>query len=271
MMMRSAWIGCFALIAAAGCSSAPDEPESAGANFIAPVPAVPSASGYVHAQSRSRFETGPESAMATEDGRDVVRGSWGRLTTWKSGRMAALLDSDAPARSARMLLDAEVHNQAARAYFVGAGLPEDQIDAVVIHGTVAFSGPSGSPEAEVPRPVDYTTLISRQVRGIPVAESHAWVTFTADGRVVREAVFWPAIPAAVMAAAERVDGALRAGSLRSAGADAERGARAAIHHSSGFGEEARFIACADVVRSGLGARECVGEDGVTMNLDGILE
>lgn len=85
----------------------------------------------------------------------------------------------------------------------------------------------------------FTSVVSRQIGGIPVPESFAWATINADEDVVEESVFWPDVPANAIADARALVAMLTDASKVAAfkanlpaglaGAQSEGGV--AIHHS----------------------------------------
>jgi hypothetical protein len=59
-------------------------------------------------------------------------------------------------------------------------------------------GAMGDPAADIPVPDGYTSVISRDIDDIPVAESFAWASFNANGEVIEESVYWPTIPGSIV-------------------------------------------------------------------------
>lgn len=87
----------------------------------------------------------------------------------------------------------EEHHSKVREYFVGAGLPSDQIRTVSGGAQVEEIGAVGDP-ARITRPVSYTSVITRSILGVPVYGSGAVASLADSGQAISEAVFWPSIP-----------------------------------------------------------------------------
>jgi hypothetical protein len=64
------------------------------------------------------------------------------------------------------------HNKAVEEYFITAGLPADQVGAVIAHASVHSDNVAGNnPTTCVPE--GYTSRVSRTVAGFPVPDSFA--------------------------------------------------------------------------------------------------
>jgi hypothetical protein len=184
------------LVSSAACSTS--EPSGIAEENQSLVTAAPAATdvvpGYKHALARSKFALGNGPVEKDEFGMHKVIGATGVFATRSSGLVTALANADAPARAKPTAGDAAAHNAAVRAYFVGAGIPEDQIDSVQDFEVV------GAPASDkAGRPLQGTvayrySMIKRRIDGIPVPDSFAWAQVNADGVVVEEQVFWPDIP-----------------------------------------------------------------------------
>ncbi len=195
------------LVLAAGCSSSP--PERPPGEAVAG-PAVTSASagpiaGYRHTVDQSRFALGALLDVKSEMGLTKYVGEHGVFAVRNAnGAVLAVPNADAPGRrGAGFAGSAEAHDARVRAYFVGAGIPEDQIHSVHVNthgfGHAAAVGPFPKPEF-----ADYDTVLLRAVGGIRVVDSVAWARLGADGDVVAEEVFWPEIPRDAVLSAERM-------------------------------------------------------------------
>lgn len=151
-------------------------------------------SGYVHGLPASRFRIGV--GVATElDTPAIVRwrGSLGAFALDPTnGWTMALLDSTSPVGP--YILDAGTHEAAVRAYFVSAGIPEDEISAVKSNFELGGGGSTSDPAA-APEFRSISSVLHRAVGGIPVPESYAWAKMTTGGDVDAESVYWPAIAA----------------------------------------------------------------------------
>jgi hypothetical protein len=131
--------------------------------------------------------------------------------------------------------DPAAHGAAVRSYFVGAGLPADQIGAVVPYATVGASYGDDGPTA--PTLLWYTSVIQRSVMDIKVVESIAYARFNSDGDAVEEGVYWPAIPGAVLRTALALKGRFADASSKSSYLKSLPGTPAdgdvVIHHPPG--------------------------------------
>jgi hypothetical protein len=81
----------------------------------------------------------------------------------------------------------------------------------------------------------YSSVISRQIDGIPVAESVAWARLTSGGRSISESVYWPDIPESVIAEAKQLKVDLDGGKLAFVPSLSGQSSAptVAIHHTNG--------------------------------------
>jgi hypothetical protein len=217
-------------IVTAGCSSSVSEPAPTGDPAAQATARAPRAmrAGYVHTVEHSRFDVGAAPSERLEFGMHKVVGRQGVFATRPTGLTLALSNADAATRQKGPLAGgADAHDAAVRDYFVRAGLPLDQVAGVSPYAVVSVEGANPANPAEgltaPPTGRYYFSVISRQIDGIPVADSFAWARLDADGGVVLESVYWPAIPAAVVEQAKQA---------RNAGAG-PAGGRLVIHHPPG--------------------------------------
>jgi hypothetical protein len=82
-------------------------------------------------------------------------------------------------------------------YFTGIGLPSEQFQPIEDRETVADS--VGADNHALGTVVERASLIFRRVSGIRVADSYAWARLNSDGSVREEKLFWPELPASVLA------------------------------------------------------------------------
>jgi hypothetical protein len=150
--------------------------------------------GYVHSLNRSRFRIGQgtflEVNATTQQG---WRGSLGAFAVDPTnGTAMGVLNADAPAEP--YILDDTEQGAKVKAYFVGAGLPSDQIAAVVATYNGVSSGPVSAPLSSTPiRLQSINSVLQRGVNGIEIVESVAWAKMTTSGDVDAEYLFWPPI------------------------------------------------------------------------------
>jgi hypothetical protein len=140
---------------------------------------------------------------------------------------------------------ASAQNQAVSAYFIGAGVPLDQVASVTaLSGFASVVGPSpASPSATVL--ATWTdSVLCRGYGGVAIPDSFAWATLDADGKSVAESVYWPEIAATTMQATASFEQTLadpeRAAEYMSKLPSGVQDGGLAIHHSSG--EKTAFTA-----------------------------
>lgn len=230
------------VMAVAGCTETPNEPASRVSR--SQQLSEPSHAGYSHKLADSLFELGPnvkESVVVTTN---VVAGDYGTFSTWPLGLTVALANKDAPALSRPLLTtDPDAHNARVRDYFVNGGLPEDQIATVNVHTTMSGGGPASEVDSSKPKLEWYTSVISRQIAGIPIFESVAWATFNADGKVVKEATFWPAVPTVIVQDALSLSAAVASEAYFTQSPAIPKEGRVVVHHTFGMGTKLSFVAC----------------------------
>jgi hypothetical protein len=167
-------------------------------------------------------------------------------TVSATGWVMGIPNGDAPSKLvAPLSRSPDVHNKAVVDYFVGAGLPTNQIGRVNAHATMHATMVGDVPSAPV---FDgYSSVISRKIAGILVPDSFACATFNVDGDVVEESVYWPAIPADVLNAAQALQTRLadlgQASNFLSRLPAGVTGGQVVVRHSSG-GIGATFEAAA---------------------------
>lgn len=199
-------LACGGLLALAtgACNQTPSEPEvERSAQSLA---AVPGAIGYAHSAAHSRFALGTSVAYKSEFGIQKTVGPNGVFGVFASQMALAVPNADAPTKSRPPLPGGPLaHNDATRLYFVGAGLPAEQIEKVSEYASVIASGTSfTNPEDVVPTVDFFYSYISRRVgkSSVPVRDSYAWARINADRDVVAESVYWPELAPSVVAEAE---------------------------------------------------------------------
>ena len=247
------------VLALLGCSAAPQEPGPAAFDLYAThvesaTAPVAQVAGYVHHLTASHFSVGPAIRELDEFGMHKIVGNDGTFATLPSGLTIATANSDAQSRGrGRLPGDAAAHNGAVRAYFVGAGIPENQIDAVRDFEVVGAGG-HGAPTGNVVGVLQYrNSMITRQISGVPVPDSFAWAHLNEDGNVVEESVYWPPIPTSVAQQAAALSARLSvsteiANYRKTIGVSAE--GRVCIRHSPGEWRQGFVVAAVyDVVGS----------------------
>jgi hypothetical protein len=200
-----------ALVAAPAGAQAPGpaQPETAGqvprAGLI--VSDEGGAPGYQHGPDRSHFAVGASPREIQEFGFAKMVGAEGVFATnLRNGLVIAVPNSNAAVATPPegYAPDPDRHNDNVLQYFLAAGLPKDQVHGVHALTRLYASGRSDEAMVTPPKVEGYTSVIEREVEGIPVADSFASAQMDPQGRVIAEWVYWPAIPARVITAAKEM-------------------------------------------------------------------
>jgi len=161
--------------------------------------------GYTHVLAKSKFAMGSVVTNRSEFGIQKSIGETGVFgTVEQTGWVLATPNADSPSRSvAALSTSPDVHNTAVKNYFTAAGLPADQIGSVNAHATVHSTTGPDDPPGPTPMVFDwYSSVISRAINGVPIADSFAWAIINKNNDVVEEQVYWPAVAASVVAEAQ---------------------------------------------------------------------
>lgn len=224
----------------AACSTSVPEPNVTVSQTVKPASQTsPSGTvaGYVHTLAASRFQIGTAVYLETNDATiQRWRGSLGAFALDPTnGASMALLDASSP--KGPYILDDATQAAQVQAYFVGAGIPADQVAAVKATYTVAGGGQMGAPETQPIQLQSINSVLARSINGIPVVESYAAARMTTAGDVDWEAVFWPPIDSAVVEkavalAAKMADPTAHAAYVGKLGATIYHDGGVVIHHST---------------------------------------
>ncbi len=199
-------VGCVQLLA---CSASVPEgtpsvttTTSTGSSLTSAQVGSTSLPGYVHTVNKSKFVLGTTTGTKSEFGMDKVVGSEGVFVTMSVSQMVFGIPNATSAALALPMFSGSAadHNAAVRAYFVGAGLPESQISSVSVQDGMLGGGPTaaGSIRSTL---AYYFSTVNRQANGVAVPDSFAWARLNVNGDVVHESVYWPELPASVVAEA----------------------------------------------------------------------
>jgi len=203
---RSRWAGCPAaslavMLFAGGCAHHAQQPGT-------PMPGeAGGASEYRHSAAVTRLALGRPAVHASEFGFTKVAGAQGVFAVDDvTGAAWGVMNADAPALKVPAFSNvAGEHTEIAMRYFLEAGLPKDQVGGA--HVTTLMRGggakAAGASGMQV-QFVGYSTVLERVVAGVPVADSFAWASFNQKKETTAEAVYWPAITAAVVADAREL-------------------------------------------------------------------
>lgn len=160
--------------------------------------------GFKHPVSNSRFARGTTLATNVRANGFIQEtvGSDGMFITWGNGFTSGIPNAAAPSKSARpYAMRPEPHDQRVLAYFLASGLPREQVGSVRATASVQQTG-SVADGPNPPELIGFTTVIHRQVDGLPVRGSFAWARFNANDDVVVEQVWWPDLPLAPVSEAK---------------------------------------------------------------------
>jgi hypothetical protein len=202
--MRSTTLASLALLLLAACTDGPRrQPPTAG-----PIRAEDGgAAGYQHGLDRSRVSLGADRRIVDERGFLKVVGPTATFAVDATNGAAAAIPNAsriiAAEEGAPRPVDPERHNQQVVDYFVGAGIPREQVAGVDALTLLAARGETRSPQPPQPEVIGYQSALKRSIGGVTVADSVAWARLTDRSEVLSEGVYWPALPrAAVTEAAE---------------------------------------------------------------------
>jgi hypothetical protein len=170
-------------------------------------------------------------------------------------------------RTLDKLSGSQEHTSAVQDYFIAAGLPADQIGEVKPYAHLRGTNKRVPDESDV---MYRYGVLFRQYNGIRVEDSMAWARLNVEGDSVTESVYWPEIPAPIIATANAFAALLADPAGRTAyvqqlpaGAATALG-RLVIHHSPGiylraFAAAAVFDVSVDghIVHYGLDGRVVV--------------
>jgi hypothetical protein len=162
--------------------------------------------GYQHGADRSRFAFGGGGRAVEELGFIKRVGAEGTLAVLASnGTVLGIPNADASSLKVPPFGDTpEAHDAEVRRYFVQSGIPEEQIRNVRTATLLEATGGGDERSKVTPKVTAYYSILERAVGETPVPDSFAWARINAKGEVVAEGVYWPALPASVLADAQRL-------------------------------------------------------------------
>lgn len=177
------------------------------------------AAGYQHGLERSRFVVGDSRGDVREYGLIKVVGSEGSFAVDEAnGTVIAVPNarSAAQQRGVWYTRGSQSHNDDVRAYFMAAGIPQDQIASVDATTSLYGAGGEADRSSLQPKIAGWQSILHREIRGVPVIDSVAWARMDDDRHVIAEWVYWPAIPAKAIDDAVRLRTSLASESQRAA-------------------------------------------------------
>lgn len=242
------------LTALIACSSKPDETPTSQTQKAVVGTSEPMIAGFQLRVENSKFlltKPAPEST----NGVQKLVGLEGVFATFDNGMVLSIPNGDAPSRLRPALTaSGDEHNARVLSYFHDCGLPSEQVDSVSAHATMhqALDPTEGGPDHSQKPIFDwYSSVVTRQIRGIRVADSFAWARFNIDDQVVSEGVYWPDVPESIatQAAAFKMAAASSAFVAKLPGGVSEVKGEVVIHHTTGEARRARvFTVTYDVTR-----------------------
>jgi hypothetical protein len=182
------------------------------ANAIVHAQSATAGVAYEHSFARSGFDIGVNARSRSLPGSEIVEGTDGAFYINAHTR-AALATRSAPnisrANAAQVQLPtpfsskAKVNEDAVKSYLTAAGVPVSEVSATHVTTTMITGGPvSGAWDPKDTRLLYYTAHLERALGGVPVQGSFAFAALDGMDQVITEGVYWPAIPASVVAAAQ---------------------------------------------------------------------
>jgi hypothetical protein len=233
---------CVSLVVAVGlcvhCSTGPSEPRDDRSSLHASHQVVSASSrAYQHLPTSSKLHLG---ANVRSDVHSVYERTLGEEGVFATNSLNGMVIGTQNAGSSALKagpysLDMSTHSEYVKSYFLSAGVPADQVLGVVGSTKTIGSGQNGSMATITT--VGYEATLSRSLSGFHVAESFAEAQVNANGEVVRESVYWPAIPLSVVADATAIASLLNdpvRGPQYLSRLPVQGTHRVRLHHTSGF-------------------------------------
>jgi hypothetical protein len=157
-----------------------------------------------HDPAMSRFLLGTSVEVRTEGSLRRIVGSHGVLGIEANGSILAVPNAGSPVHDAGPFSqNSGEHNAFVQEYFMASGLPPEEMGELSVTTQMRGSG-TRDQKRRKDELVGYATHIERRLGGVAVPASHAWAMFNSRREVVREGVYWPAIPGAVVLEAQQL-------------------------------------------------------------------
>lgn len=221
--------------------------------------------GFSFDFARSKVRMGDAVGDSVDQDSHRYAGSLGSYHTMRNGFQRGL-PNNSSAGAFDPVGTSEEHRKLATDYFLGLGMPADQVarvqtGAVQRQTGTAAAGVLGAPETRA-----QITGFSRAIDGVTIFESFAWVNIDPNG-VVGESIWWPPIAASALAEATKLKAVLadpqQRGTFVKAVPDAaDSTVEVVIHHAHYLAPAFWVRATIDVKRkSGTQARRSFDADG----------
>lgn len=154
--------------------------------------------GFRHVYTKTKFPLGAPLVSVGPIGQSTrYIGAQGVFVEWQNGFSVAFANAVAPVNVAEPLtVHSEQHTARVVDYFRVSGLPQDQLGPPALSTTILQTGTTAGQELSR-KFVGFTSILSRVFDGVAVVDSYAWAQFNINDDVVREQVWWPALPAPV--------------------------------------------------------------------------
>jgi hypothetical protein len=192
--MRRAPIVALAAIVCAGCTSVPEPDDTASVSRTGPLELSKETFVGFRLGAMPQMSLGPSARSSRENGLFKISGEHAVLGQDEANGATMLVpNADAPKRRP-FGASLEEHGEAVREFYLAAGLDATQVSSA--QGLVGGSRSARSAD-DVPievGPVEYYSVLNRQIEGIPVPDSFAWAQLAEDGTVIAAGAYWPPIP-----------------------------------------------------------------------------
>jgi len=147
--------------------------------------------GFSMPQKRSNFHLGSVQSVEQRAGFERTIGSDGVFATFLStgGSLAVSNAHSSILALGPFATSGTANNEAVKTYFIGRGLPVNQVARVAVVSEIAFE--EHARERGTPRLNAYASSLVRVVDGFSVADSKATAKLKAGGEIALEQVWWP--------------------------------------------------------------------------------
>jgi hypothetical protein len=159
-------------------------------------------SGATWSLAKSKFAFGGTPTESSSQGQDHFTGPEGAGIAYAGGAMM-IPNAGAPAGGRPDFSnDANIQTAHVRAYLQTFGIPDCQVSSVSQLGSGGGGGPVGGPTTTYAGHL--TIALNRGIGGSMIADSHANAEMNDQDASSREDIWWPAIPASVVAQAKQM-------------------------------------------------------------------
>lgn len=165
--------------------------------------------GYEHGLARSTFQIGEFVGVRDTALLEAVDGTLGSFAVQRTSRSAtAIPNFGLPVPDNIFPGDDAAQNKAVHEYFVGAGIPADQVLSLSANQTL-ITWSRWPEEGELPDPnaepswgtilaIAWYSVLHRGFEGVEIVDSTAWAMLGSNGNALTEQVYWPSLDAGVV-------------------------------------------------------------------------